>query len=97
MKQYSRIAKLIMNKIAASQTSMKLKPLFGGASVELIEPYTLKVIKSNVINNPILPGTCHIFEIDKIFMKLVFFSRNTYNVWIDNKRCHRQEGKKSSW
>ena len=69
MKQYSRMAKLMINRIAAIQTSMKLKPLFGGASVELIEPYTLKVIKSNVINNPILPGTCHIFEIDNQLRK----------------------------
>ena len=63
------MAKLIMNRIATIQTSMKLKPLFGGASVELIEPYTLKVIKSNVINNPILPGTYHIFVIDNQLSK----------------------------
>ena len=57
MKQYSRMAKLIVNMIAVIHTSIKLKPLFGGARVELIEPYTLNVIKISVISNPILPGT----------------------------------------
>ena len=53
--EYSNMASKIQICVPVIQSSILLNPLFGGASVD---PYTLVLMRYNVINKPILPGTC---------------------------------------
>ena len=54
IQEYSRIANKILNCMPKIHHSMLLNPRLGGA---FIDPYIFHAIKSNVTNNPILPGT----------------------------------------